>query len=183
VQNYSGVLNVSGSASGSFPLTGSGIAAPPPVAPTITVTPSSATGTPCQMFTFTLTTANSGKAPMLTAGCWKIPATTCSIRGATLSVQTTKPSTSTCVALHRSINKYDGADAFGSAGWGIRIPETCSKIIGSRCVLCSVGRMRPRYAGPGPGPVVNPGTPSGTYTIVVSAAGTQTTTTVTLTIQ
>jgi uncharacterized protein YceK len=37
--------------------------------------------------------------------------------------------------------------------------------------------------GPSPGPVVNPGTPSGTYMIVISAVGTQTTATVSVTIQ
>jgi hypothetical protein len=108
--NLTGSLNMVGDMSGSVLLTGTrtAVAPVPPTAgtPTITAIPASATGTPGQTFTFTLTTTNFGKAPTLTAGCSKIPATTCSIQGATLSVQTTKPSTSTPALVFPSIPTY-----------------------------------------------------------------------------
>jgi hypothetical protein len=153
--------------------------------PTIVVTPATATGTPGQMFTFTLTTANFGKAPTLMADCSKIPATTCAIQGAMLSVQTSKPSSSTPAFVF----KFPPIAPFGLLGMVFGIFVIRKRAARLTLALACLGLLTAcgghvSGALPGnPGPIVNPGTPSGTYMIVISAAGTQTTTAVMLTIQ
>jgi hypothetical protein len=149
------------------------------------ISPATATGTPGRMFTFTLTTANFGKAPTLMADCSKIPATTCAIQGAMLSVQTSKPSSSTPAFVF----KFPPIAPFGLLGMVFGIFVIRKRAARLTLALACLGLLTAcgghvSGALPGnPGPIVNPGTPSGTYMIVISAAGTQTTMAVMLTIQ
>jgi 6-phosphogluconolactonase len=188
-KSFTANLNLVANVGGNVLITGTGIAVapvPPTAGPTITATPASAAGSAGQAFAFMLTTANFGKAPTLMADCSKIPATTCMIQGATLSVQTSKPSSSTPATIFKlpSITLFEGLLTVAFGLFIIR-KRAARLSLALACLgfLTACGGHTSGALPGNPGPVLNPGTPSGTFQIVISAAGTQTTATVMLTIQ
>jgi hypothetical protein len=175
VQSYSATLTVSGNVNGSVPLTGSGLAVPPP---TITVTPPNATGVPGQTFMFNLAPMNfTGGTPTFTANCTHVPGATCTIQGATLTVTTTAPASSMATI---SLLPMIGIMLVGLIVTGVKKRRAVSTLVFASLLIGLAACGGVGSSGTNP---VRTVTPPGTYPIGVSATNVPTTTTIMLTIQ
>jgi hypothetical protein len=164
------------------PSTISEVGAAPPEGPMITLTPTGQTGSAGTTFTYQLNETNFLTVPTLTISC-PIPMATCSVNGTSLIVTTTAQTSSIplgpisvlliggiLMVGYRKRGRYRG---FVLAG---------SLLMLAACGSGASPSVKPVVPPPTPPPSAM-GTPSGTYTIEISATGTQASATVQLTIQ
>jgi hypothetical protein len=162
------------------------VGAPAPAGPMITITPVSQTGAAGTTFTYQISETGFLTVPTLAIKC-DVPMGTCSISGTNLTVTNTAPSTSTPALVFPSVSAgVRGLMLLTALLIGIvavqRRNGRLSVALVGIVLMAGCGGKVMGALGPSPGPVVNPGTPAGTYTIIVSA-GSQASATVMLTIQ
>lgn len=150
--------------------------ATPPPTPKISITPQSQTGTAGETFTFTITSTGFSTPPQLTVSC-AIPKGSCTLSGTILTVATTAPSTSA------SNNRWLwplGIALLALACLPRRTRKTA--LVVATLAICGACGSSAKSVSVTP-PASVPGTPAGSYSVVVAATGSTATGSAGLTIQ
>jgi Divergent InlB B-repeat domain len=157
---------------------------PPPATPKISITPQNQSGSAGQSFTYAIAETGFATAPQLTATC-AIPKATCTLSGMVLTVATSAPTTG---YLHPMSLLWFLAVCILSAAYlrPKRRPRLRLRVRRTALVVGMLGALA-ACGGTGPTakvtqPTAVPGTPNGSYSIIVGANGSAATASAVLTV-